>query len=183
MLAGRRWIIRLDHWIDRALYNRITGRAEDACYILLQAGSSHTIAIVGLIVAIWLMYLRRWKPLAVWVVLLIGCVALDTGLKHLFHRPRPLNMEGWPGWSFPSGHVMAVTAVYGMLAVFIARTWAAFAVVALILITATALLLPGYHFLSDLIAGYLIGATWLAACAFAAHRWYRPNSHPSIPPT
>jgi undecaprenyl-diphosphatase len=176
LLAAARYVIRLDHWIDRTLYGRLSESQEHVCYVLLQAGSSHVIAIVGAVVAVWLIVARRWKRLVIWGVLLAGCVLLDAVLKRVFHRLRPMNMQGWPGWSFPSGHLLAVTAVYGMIAYFVRRMWAVVVVATLILVTASTLVLPGYHYLSDLVAGYFVGAAWLGACAAWATRWERSTA-------
>ena len=52
-----------------------------------------------------------------------------------------------------------------------AVTYFAWALVVIVSSTAIGLLLPGYHFLSDVLAGYLVGATWLiAGVLFVRHR-------------
>jgi membrane-associated phospholipid phosphatase len=179
LLMARRQVVRLDHAVDRALFEKLSEKAEDICYVLLQGGSSHTIAVAGAVVGLWLLVRRRWKRLVAWAMAIGGCVVLDHLLKNLFRRPRPLNMEGWPGWSFPSGHVMAVTAVFGMLAYLVSlEPWGvrwkralSAATGTLVVVTAVALLLPGYHFLSDLLAGYFVGVAWLAVCVAGLRRW------------
>jgi undecaprenyl-diphosphatase len=168
MFAARPWIVRVDHAYDRAMYHRVTGRAEDVCYIMLQPGTPEIVGGIAIVVAVALVVRREWFRLGVWIVYACGAAVLGYLLKQWFHRGRPLNMGGMPAGSFPSGHTLIATAVYGMIAyLFGSRAsrrgraiWTAGAAL-LVLSTAIGLLLPGYHFLSDVLAGYLVGATWL----------------------
>lgn len=79
---------------------------------------------------------------------------------------------------FPSGHMLIaatlvtlITAVYPRL-----RLWGWLALIAL----ALALMLSSYHYLGDVIAGWLIGAA-LAWAILAADARIRPAAAPQIP--
>ena len=86
-------------------------------------------------------------PLTLWVVAIVGVLALVTrgerllacglaaaiggnallnpALKRVFERVRPLHEGGLPladGWSFPSGHSSGALVAYGMLAYVLMRT-------------------------------------------------------------
>lgn len=175
LLAARR-LAAFDHDFDRLVFYRILMSSwGDAiqrwCDVIAQSGSLPSILLITTAVAAWLCRRRQWARLLAWLTLVAGCYALDTGLKAVFHRGRPLNMLDLPGWSFPSGHTLNATAMYGMIAYLLwdrvppARRWLlAAAAGAAVSVTHTALLIPGYYFPSDVAAGYLIGVAWLAAC-------------------
>jgi undecaprenyl-diphosphatase len=114
---------------------------------------------------------REWRKLAVWIIFFAGCVALVYSLKHLFDRVQPLNMQDLPRGSFPSGHTLLATSVYGMI-VYLAwdmlaprwRPWLVAMAPLLLASTVTGLLLPGYHFISDVLGGYTLGVIWMLCC-------------------
>ena len=100
------------------------------------------------------------------------------GLKELFHRARPTEgVIAATGYSFPSGHAFASTVFYGMLVYLVwrltERTWARAlaAVVGPLVILAVGLsrVYLNVHFLTDVVAGWLAGAAWLAAVLLVIH--------------
>jgi undecaprenyl-diphosphatase len=104
-----------------------------------------------------------------------GSILLNNALKLYFHRDRPDVFE-WQthaaSSSFPSGHAMSATVVYGTVAYLLARLqkrgWARaltlfLAVVTILLICFTRLYL-GVHYPSDVIAGIIVGLAWSGFC-------------------
>ena len=99
-----------------------------------------------------------------------------------WNRPRPAFLAGGiaapPLHSFPSGHVALMLAVYGLLAWLWIRSTRKAAERALIVLLLTMLLLTvgwarlrlGTHWPSDILAGYIIGAAWLASVVSAVAR-------------
>lgn len=71
--------------------------------------------------------------------------------------------------SFPSGHVAALCAVLAVLWVFYPRFRALYALAALGF--SAGLIAANYHFLSDTIAGGLVGALTGALCVFVWQSW------------
>jgi undecaprenyl-diphosphatase len=119
------------------------------------------------------------------VVTLIGATLLDVTLKTAFGRARPAPFFDYPvpdSPSFPSGHALFAACVFGGLAVvasarldrLVARlaVW----VVALTLIALIGLsrVYLGVHYPSDVLAGYLVGAIWVAAIAAGDRLLRRP---------
>jgi membrane-associated phospholipid phosphatase len=110
------------------------------------------------------------------VVTLLGATVLDLSLKLFFRRARPVPFFDYPlpsSSSFPSGHALFAVCVVGGLAVIasvrlerpIARIaiWpVAIAIVGLIGVSRIYL---GVHYPTDVLAGYLVGAVWVAAVA------------------
>ncbi len=95
---------------------------------------------------------------------------LITGLKLLFHRPRPDVIFAPLGYSFPSGHSFFAVTVYGMAAYWLTQgapsrrrwVWATAALV--ILLIGFSRVYLGVHYASDVLAGFCVGLPWLWAC-------------------
>jgi len=139
-----------------------------------------------------LLLIRRRTRLAAYLVVTgVGALLLDPSLKTLVGRLRPvvdLPVSAAPGNSFPSGHALGSFVAYGaLLLVFlpaVAPRWrkAVIALVAaiVVLVGCTRLAL-GVHFLSDVLAAWLLGAAWLGVTAYAFRLWRREVGSPVGP--
>lgn len=114
--------------------------------------------------------------LAAWGVMPIGMV-----IKKVVRRPRPLkamlptDAHRASGSSFPSTHVAMYAAYYGFTGWAIARRggWsrvAAIVPLALIAVIGPSRIREGKHHRSDVVAGYVLGASWLALLIALARR-------------
>ncbi|MBL7254191.1 phosphatase PAP2 family protein [Paractinoplanes lichenicola] len=142
-------------------------------------------------VVLWLL-IRRRPRLAIYLAVTgLGAMILDPSLKALVGRLRPVVADPVAfggGNSFPSGHTLGATIVWGSLAlVLLSATrgrWkgAILAVAALIIVTVglTRIALS-VHFLSDVLAGWLLGLAWISITAYAFRVWRREAGHP-VPP-
>jgi undecaprenyl-diphosphatase len=141
-----------------------------------QLGSRWLIAaLTVLMVAIaW----RRCRQLAVVLIVAFpAALALELLLKAVVDRPRPALAGGF-GSSFPSGHVLAAGAFWGLVppwVYLVARrrwAWAASAGwVGLVLIAVgLSRVYVGAHWPSDVLGGYLGGAIFLVAAEWAVRR-------------
>jgi len=110
----------------------------------------------------------------------VGGVGLNYWFKHIFSRDRPALWDrivdvGF--YSFPSGHAMISTIVYGMLGYFMVKRfprWRGLIVLsAVLLIAAIGLsrLYLGVHWPTDVIAGYSAGLVWLIVCILSLEIW------------
>jgi len=104
-----------------------------------------------------------------------GNIILNNVLKLHFDRARP-NVFEWQthaaSSSFPSGHAMSATVVYGTVAYLLARlqshAWSravtlVTAIIMIALICLTRLYL-GVHYPSDVVGGIVVGLAWAAFC-------------------
>lgn len=143
-------------------------------------------------VAVVLLLFRRRMRLAIYLVVTsVGALLLDPSVKTLVGRLRPVvdvPVASGQGNSFPSGHALDSMIVYGaLLLVFlpaVAPRWrkpvAAVPITIVVLIGLSRIAL-GVHFLSDVLAGWLLGAAWLGVTAYAFRVWRRQAGHP-VPP-
>ena len=129
-----------------------------------------SIVLAGLALALW----RRWHEAVLIAVSLTLEATAFVIASFLVGRSRPdvPRLHDSPvDSSFPSGHVAAAT-VYAAIAVIVfwhtrarlARTVAVLVFTAIPVVVAWARMYQGMHYLSDVVAGALLGVVTLAAC-------------------
>lgn len=163
-----RWDVSFASW----LHEHSNPALVSAFKTITVAGNAAALALIVGAVAIVLVRRRLINDALLLIGVFVGIEILNAGLKLAFHRPRPeLSFIHLDTYSFPSGHAAGATAVYGAL-VFLAATHAfisrrvtlvAVAVVLIALVDFSRLYL-GAHYLSDVLAGSALGASWLAVC-------------------
>jgi undecaprenyl-diphosphatase len=135
----------------------------------------------GLIVLLFLVG-RRLESLMLFFAA-AGSISLWYLFAPMIDRPRPspelVNVAMQiPYGSFPSGHVVNLTAIFGFLAFLVwtllpARWWRGVLLALLglpILTVGFARIHAGAHWPSDVLAGYLLGGIWLAL-SIHLYRW------------
>ena len=173
----------LSHWDTRRILQIERGPMSFSNAILAES-FGNLVYMVPLTLVAMVVAARAGRPL----------LALSFPVAYVLQRP--LVLIGWTLWnrqrpkliaggiaapelhSFPSGHVALMLAVYGLLAYLWAResrsaaerVVAILLLAALLLVTGWARLRLGTHWPSDVLAGYAIGAAWLAAVILALRR-------------
>ena len=155
----------------------VSGPAGEALRLLYLVSGIHG---TGMLVAVMLLVLalrRRWADL---LALSIGCagvlLCVDMVLKPWLAMARPpARLVVASGWGFPSGHAAGAMVFYPLLVVVlttrhrILSQWVAFLAVLWIAAIWLSSLHVRAHWLSDLMAGAMVGLIWLQiACAV---RW------------
>ena len=82
------------------------------------------IVISWAIILLAIFYLKKWKTESLLVAGNLGLAGiLIVSLKHLYQRPRPdiLHLVEEKGFSFPSGHSLAVTLLIGSLIIILGQ--------------------------------------------------------------
>src|SRR5581483_1904370 len=89
-------------------------------HLMSGPGSDLWMMIVSIGAVIFFAYRRRWYSL-VSFVLTVPCGALlNEGIKLIVQRHRPYiagPFVNWHGYSFPSGHTISATLLYGLVAI------------------------------------------------------------------
>jgi undecaprenyl-diphosphatase len=150
-----------------------TGWLTSVLSVLTWLGSSAFIIPVGLAAGLYFLIRRRtWRPLALLAAAVAGAIGLYDIVKPLVGRPRPpaaIWIGHYTGAAFPSGHATQSAAFYAMLAIVLgagrsarrrAVLWSAAALV--VLIVGASRIYLAAHWLTDVLAGYALGATWVA---------------------
>ncbi|AEV87674.1 phosphoesterase [Actinoplanes sp. SE50] len=177
----------LDHAVADGLNHQVAG--SDVTVKILQQISSFggRVFMISLVTVVVVMLLiRRQRRLALYLVVTgAGALILDPSLKTLVGRVRPVvesPVAHAPGNSFPSGHALGSMVVYGMLALVLLPVFRSYGryvflglmglIVALIGFSRIAL---GVHFLSDVLAGWMLGIAWIGTTAYAFRVWRRES--------
>jgi undecaprenyl-diphosphatase len=159
-----------DEPIQRAVESSRTPFMNGLMAAITELGDlTAVIVVVGLLLPlVW----RRCRSLAfVMVVATLARPAMEFTLKALADRPRPDLERLLPGNgpSFPSGHVLAAIALWGLLPPIVALFtnkrrwwWASVALSGLLIasISASRVYL-GVHWFSDVVGGLLVGSLYL----------------------
>ncbi len=131
------------------------------------------VSIVAAVALILLLWKRCYPEAKIFVIDCIGGVVLSYGLKSVFGKTRPDLWESAikeVSYSYPSGHALGSTVLYGFLAYLFATRFPQFSwliyLLAVALIGAVGLsrLYLGVHWPTDIIGGYGIGFLWLTFC-------------------
>lgn len=173
--------------LDGALADRMNAAVHDEPLLLrtfqliTHLGRPVTLGVVVSIASVFV-WRRGQRRLAVFlVVTVVGGGLVDSAVKILVDRPRPVVdhpvATAW-GKSFPSGHAMSSTVTYGaLLLTFLPvlpgrrRAAAVVATAALVLVIGSSRLILGVHFLTDVIGGYVLGLAWLLGATAAFEIW------------
>lgn len=158
---------------------------------ITKLGGSVFLWWLGSVVFVGLLIRGQRRPAAFLAVTGVGAAMLSPGLKLLVGRLRPvvdMPVAVAPGHSFPSGHALAATVTYGaLLLIFLPvfsrrlRAVAVAAVVAVVLLVGVTRVGLGVHYLSDVVAGWLLGAAWLGVTASAFRLWRREAGLSAVP--
>ncbi len=139
-----------------------------------------TITIIILsIISLLTLFLKRKESLYLVGTIIISTI-VNQSLKHLFLRPRPIdiNMIIETGYSFPSGHSMASVSFYGFIIylIFISELnsktkWIINTLLTLLIISiCLSRIYLGVHYLSDVIVGALLSLSLLLVITYYIKR-------------
>jgi undecaprenyl-diphosphatase len=171
----------IDEWIILAMRTSDTHDPigpswfEEAVRDLTSLGSTLVLSIAVLAVVGFLLLMRHWRVAIFTFAATVSGQLVSHLLKEFFGRPRPDLLPHEVTvftHSFPSGHAMMSAVVYLTLASLAARLTdrrrlkiyvMSIAVIFTILIGLSRVYL-GVHWPSDVLAGWMIGASWALAC-------------------
>jgi membrane protein DedA with SNARE-associated domain/membrane-associated phospholipid phosphatase len=169
------WLRNLDLYLYHQLQN-LRGPLGDRL-LLFVAGFGSKWVLYGFtaLMSAWLLWRRHWRMTLHWLIVVAAVGGMTWLLQYYtaVARPPVLNTV-LPGLSFPSLHASLSIAVYGFLAVAIARElrsnwhWVPYSS-ALFLVVAISFsnLYLGAHWFSDILGGWSLGLAWVALMGIA----------------
>jgi len=165
-----RWDLSVYRWMDDIRNEPLTLLAR----FLNILGSGVVTIPIRVLVSSWLIVRRRWRALAAWLLTWASAEIVLAGAKALFHRGRaPGSLVETVGFSFPSGHAVAGAATAVALVLVLLPTGPArrrweIAAIAFAFVMAFSRVYLRAHWLSDVVAGVLLGTgVALGAAGFA----------------
>jgi membrane-associated phospholipid phosphatase len=186
--SGRDLLQPIDDSFLRWMVSLRTGWLTLVAKLFNLVGLTYVMAPIRVGITLWLAIRRRWWHLAAFVsALVISEIAIGS-LKALYDRPRALgSLVGTSGASFPSGHAVAasVTAVAAVIALFPEGSrrykWGAVAV-AFSFVMGLSRAYLGAHWLSDAVAGVLLGTSIALGSALVIHQVRGRRSSADVTP-
>ena len=163
----------VDKYVADWFHQCQTPRLTAAMQVITDFASPLWVTCVAVVTGLVLWWKRYWYRLLALVLAIPGGMALLPLLKMAFHRRRPSFEDAisiFQGYSFPSGHAMAATLLYGLLAVLAVLafiTWrqrarAVLAACVMVLLVGFSRVYLGAHYLSDVLGAVAAGLAWLA---------------------
>jgi undecaprenyl-diphosphatase len=167
---------------------------NELCAIVAVVFGKVGMPVLALVVALALVLVRRsWTPLILIAAAGIGSLLMTIAGKDIIGRHRPLRIDALPPFesspSFPSGHTLNAAVIVGIVAYLlvlrrrtaIARVLIVAAAVVLVAVVGITRVVLAAHWFTDVLAGWLLGAAWLAV-VITAHRLYLTARHRGAPP-
>jgi undecaprenyl-diphosphatase len=169
---------KLKQWdpvIHRWLHDHSWWPLMLACSAYSGLGELAVIVGIAIVVGAVLVRRRHRRTLVMFVVALLGSAFWNVVLKNIFRVPRPnvysyYVFKGDAGYSFPSGHTMAVAITAGAVALVwmhhvgmrASRRWfIGLLVAAIAILEAGSLMYIGVHYLTDVLGGLGVSLAWL----------------------
>ncbi|PRY06061.1 undecaprenyl-diphosphatase [Pontibacter ummariensis] len=166
------WVVSVDKQFTAFLYSMRSERLSLFFYTITQLADQQAALLVGGLATIVLLYQKRYVALlAFWLTLAGVGLSVRFG-KTIISRARPVDVAYYAveHFSFPSGHATTAIMLYGLLAYFaygryswhpMFRTLIPWVAAILILLIGFSRIYLGVHYLSDVLAGFLLGGLWL----------------------
>jgi undecaprenyl-diphosphatase len=173
--------VQLTYWLHAHATPRLTGTMLFGTWF----GSTLIVSCIAAGFALYLLWRRRFYWAAAALSSVFGGMLLNKILKYVFHRARPqftnpiLSLDSY---SFPSGHTMMATVLYGVLAAYLVsettdprrRALVVIAASFMIVLVGFSRIYLGAHYLSDVLAAMAEGVAWLSLCLTVVHSvWQR----------
>lgn len=179
-------VLRLDDHLAAWLAAHRRPDLTTAMLLVSEVHQTFKLLAVALLLAAW-RWLRADRPAVLALAAVPGAELLNLGLKQLFQRVRPLDVEPLAQlttYSFPSGHAVAASAFYGAVCTLVVLRARSRGLRALAVL-AGALMVPlvgfsriylGTHYLSDVLAGTCVGIVCVVLVLA------RAQARPAAPP-
>ena len=177
-------VTAIDGSVATWLHARATPYVTGVMVAISFLGAPTTLTIVTVAGSLLLLCRRRYAEAALLLIVVLGGNFLNFCLKHLFQRGRPAfddPLFSLPTYSFPSGHAMASTVFYGLLAIYVSvsarQRYAAHvaigAAVLMVALVSLSRVYLGLHYPSDVMGGITEGIAWLALSLIVLHHLRR----------
>ncbi len=180
------WLGNLDLYIYYQLQSLRAPLGDRLLVFVSGLGSAWVLYGFTALMSLWLLWRRHWRVTLHWWITVGAVGALSALLRHFTQIPRPpapLDTSVL-SYSFPSDHASVSLAVFGFLAVAIARElrsnwhWIPYSsAVFLVVAISFSRLYLGVQWFSDILGGWSLGLVWVALLGIA----YRQHPAERIP--
>jgi len=168
-------------WNRTVLEFALSIQTPTANHLMAAFSRSGDLAVIlppVLVASAWLYRRGERRHANYWLAACAFAVLAGPLLGLLLQVPRPaMGPDGLVPWSFPSGHTLGATVIYGFLAVVLAGglspawRWLPYAWAGvLMLVVGLSQLYFGHHWLTDILGSFTLGLAWVALLGLAYRR-------------
>jgi membrane protein DedA with SNARE-associated domain/membrane-associated phospholipid phosphatase len=180
------WLTDWDRPVFHFMYSLQSLTVTRIMNLITFLGANKVLAAMSVAVFCYLLWKRYFWALFHWTLLNFFCYAGIELMKDWVQVPRPGSLSSMQyGWSFPSGHTTYTVAVFGFLAVLTTQNASllfkrcCYSMVALLVaVIGVSRLYLGFHWLSDILGGILLGLIVVSAVTFS----YRHRKSEAVDP-
>lgn len=177
--------------VDSAVSNAVDSAVRSHLTLRQVLGAvtwiGHPLVVDALVLLAAALLWRRHRGVVAVSLVVAGLVSLLVRelVKDLLNRPRPLDgFTTATGGSYPSGHAAGAAFVAGAAVVLLRRGWVAVVATVYAVVVGASRVLLNVHWLSDVIGGLLLGATFALLLPWVqtkiGERWPRVGG-PALP--
>lgn len=162
LLIVNGWMKIIDQFVFESLHFFASDQLKEIFKIITNLGS-----FWGILIVIFLVFLVNRKVSYICLGASIIQTSLNRVIKAIVRRPRP-NVDVFireSNFSFPSGHAMAITCLYGLLIYYLYKSEIRYrklliviCVLIIVLVSLSRVYL-GVHYFSDIIGGILLSSS------------------------
>lgn len=172
----------IDVYIMENVPSLHTSWMTEAMLFLAWLGSVNVVAAMTVVLSIILVIRKRSVYAAFFpAIAMIGTGILNTTYKQLINRERPdwLPLYDPSGYSFPSGHTMAIVSFCGVciyLSMMYVKSRSKRLIVLILMVTISIFMgfsriYLGVHFFTDIVGGVLLSISWLCLGIFLTNKF------------
>jgi membrane-associated phospholipid phosphatase len=175
----------VDHHFTPYVFSLHTTFFDNFFLFITQIGNAASVIIITGSLLSWFWLKKRPYYFYLLLTTVSGSALTAQILKVLVARPRPeLALYPLDSFSFPSGHATSAMALYGVIAYILLwgserspyRYLGLFLCGLAISLVGFSRIYLGFHYLTDVLAGYVIGALWLWVTVWVLKRNHFPVS-------
>ncbi len=165
--AAHSFMANFDIWVNVFMASHVTPTMATVAKIVTNLGSAAAVSIVGVLVAVWLFVIRKWRSAVIMAASILSTSLFLELMKAFFLRARPVNalqlIVNDP--SFPSGHAALAAAFFVVVAYLLAprihnQVKRELVIVVCVLATIAiglSRIVLNVHWASDVVAGWALG--------------------------
>lgn len=167
-------VIKLDVWLNTNVILLWTPYLNKVMIFITNIASPFNLSIFSIFLLLVFVAKKNWHYVVLLTTGMIGGAVLETVIKFIIHRERPINsLIDASGYSFPSGHATMATIFFIILLYILKKEWGMknkilkmifiLVLILIIFLVGISRIYLNVHWFSDVVAGFALGIFWITS--------------------